>query len=112
MMPEKDAPEEGARNVADTSEHRGDEGLEARGEPHLRGGEVIHRPYNAPPSAPMADPMRKVMAMTRLTLTPMRADVRLSWAEARMARPILVRLTNRLRAIMAMTVIPTTNTWK
>ena len=52
------------------------------------------------------------MAMTRLTLTPMSADVRLSWAEARMARPIFVRLTNKLRAIIAMTVTPTTKTWR
>ena len=39
----------------------------------------------------MAEPMRKVSAMTLFTLTPMSAEVLLSWAEARMARPMRVR---------------------
>ena len=41
----------------------------------------------------MAEPMRNVRAMTLLTLTPMSAEVRLSWAEARIARPMRVRRT-------------------
>ena len=42
----------------------------------------------------------------------MRAEVRLSWAEARMARPIRVRPTKKFSSVMATTVTTTTNTWK
>ena len=52
------------------------------------------------------------MAITLLTLTPMRAEVRLSWAEARIARPTRVRRTNMVSRSMTTTVTPTTKSWK
>ena len=60
----------------------------------------------------MAEPMRKVSAITLFTLTPMRADVLLSCAEARIARPMRVRCTYRFSSSMATTVTTTTKTWK
>ena len=54
--------------------------------------------------------MRKVRAITLFTFTPMSAAVRLSWAEARIARPMRVRPTYRFSANMTTIVTTTTKT--
>ena len=54
-------------------------------------------PKSTPAAPPMAPPIRKVSEMIRLTLMPMRLAAAWSSATARMALPILVRLTSACR---------------
>jgi hypothetical protein len=58
-----------------------------------------------PPMAAVADPMIKVMEMTRSTLTPTSMAMSRSWLVARMALPTRVNLIMTVRATMTMAVM-------
>src|SRR6056297_393125 len=56
------------------------------------------RPQSTPPAAASIEPRRKVVAMTRLTFTPIICATSASCAEARIALPSLVRVTKSVSA--------------